>query len=112
MIEINGKQFAKNDNEWINTLFDAKRGETAFGFYKRLKRQIKLFDHQKKQIGIINAYGVLGSVTILPDGKKWYSYADITGLGKVKYSEACKLASKLAIDSILLSNGERKYQYK
>lgn len=42
MIEFNGKKYAKNDAEFVGSLFDA--GGTCNGFYKRVKNGIRLFD--------------------------------------------------------------------
>lgn len=76
MIILNGRQFAESDDEFVSTLFDKTRTETAYGYAKRLKRQVKLFDHQKNLIGMINKYGCLCKATP-QGGKYWYSYGDI-----------------------------------
>jgi len=46
MLTINGMKFAKNDNEFINSLFES--GGTCDGYYKRMVRGIRLFDMQNK----------------------------------------------------------------
>lgn len=79
MININGKQFAKNDSEMIDTLFNGNA--TAIGFYKVGKNQINLMNHQKERIGVINRHGVLCKATKV-DGGYWYSLATIDEIGK------------------------------
>ena len=85
MITLNGKQFAKNDDEFTNSLF--KRGGTCVGFYKAYKRSITLFDMQKNKIGVINRHGVLASATKQNDGNYWYSYANPSIIGEYDYKQ-------------------------
>jgi hypothetical protein len=44
MIDINGVKFAKNNSDFIDSLFSKK---TCYGFYKKLKNKIIFQDHQK-----------------------------------------------------------------
>jgi hypothetical protein len=85
MIILNGKQFAKNDDEFTNSLF--KRGGTCVGFYKANKRSVTLYDMQRNKIGVINRYGVLASATKQNDGKYWYSYATPKVIGEYDYKQ-------------------------
>ena len=85
MITLNGKQFAKNDNEFTNSLF--KRGGTCVGFYKANKRSITLYDIQRNKIGVINREGVLASATKQDDGNYWYSYANPSIIGEYDYKQ-------------------------
>ena len=45
MLIFNGRKFAKNDKEFVASLFDA--GGTCQGYYKRVKAGVKLYDHQR-----------------------------------------------------------------
>ena len=90
MLVINGKKFAVNDKEFTDSLFH--RGGTCVGFYKVMKNEIKLYNLQNVQIGVITKKEkVLGKCTILENGKKWYSYGTIKEIGEhesyVKYRE-------------------------
>jgi len=105
MISINNKKFAESENESLDSLF--KGTSTCVGYAKRLKRQIKLFDHQKKLVGIINRFGVLCLATKQDNGKYWYSYGDIDIIGRYPSFEA----EYLAVDSCNSKDG-RQYWYK
>ena len=80
MIELNGKLFAESESEFTDSLFT--NGSTCVGYAKRLKRQIKLFDHQRNLIGMINKHGVLCGVCHLPDGDIVYGPAVIDIIGR------------------------------
>jgi hypothetical protein len=80
MLTLNGKKFARNDSEFVESLFHP--GGTCVGYYKATSRQIFLMDHQKERIGVINPSGVLGRATRREDGRYWYSYADIPQVGR------------------------------
>lgn len=75
MLKINGMKYAKNDKEFIETLFD-KTG-TAFGFYKILKNRILLSDMHKEVFAAIvcneNFTGIVNAVKI--DGKIFFQHA-------------------------------------
>lgn len=79
MITLNGKDFAENEQEFINSLFT--KGGTCVGYAKRNKCSITLMDHQKNKVGVINKHGVLCKATKQEDGKYWYSYGDIDIIG-------------------------------
>ena len=83
MITLNGKKFARNDDEFTSSLF--KRGGTCVGFYKVNKRSITLLDMHKNKIGVINREGVLGTATKLDDGNWWYSYGTPSIIGEYDY---------------------------
>ena len=86
MISLNGKLFAANDDEMINSLFNV--GGTCTGYYKRYAKSVNILNMKKEKIGVINRYGVLCKATKLDNGKWWYSYGDIPEVGKWdKYSE-------------------------
>ncbi len=80
MINLNGKRFAKNDNEFTDTLFD--NGNTATGFYKVNKNTITIQNMQKEKIGVINEHGLLCKASKLDNGKWWYSFATIDEIGE------------------------------
>lgn len=81
MITINGKKYAKNDKELIETLFEGR--STAVGYYKRNKKSLAIYDHQHQHIATINREGVLCCASKL-DGKTWYSFCDIPIIGRMK----------------------------
>ena len=77
MITLNGKKFAKDENEMQDSLFH--KGGTCVGYYRVNKRSITIMDHQKKKVGVISN-NVLGS-TRKVEGGYWHTYAtpDIVG---------------------------------
>jgi hypothetical protein len=87
MITLNGKQFALNNKEFINSLFNT--GATCVGYYKPLKNQIKLMDMQKVKIGVITKHKVLLLATKRPEGW-WYSYGTIDLIGLYSYEQEIK----------------------
>ena len=78
MLVLNGKKLAKNDNEFINSLFQS--GDTCVGYYKVNKKSIYILDMQKNRVGVI-VNNVLGKCSRLDSGKYWYSYGDIDIIG-------------------------------
>jgi len=80
MIILNGKKFALNNKEFTESVFTA--GGTCTGYYKPLKKQIKLYDTTKKLIGVITNRGVLAKATIQENKKYWYSYGTIKEIGE------------------------------
>jgi hypothetical protein len=103
MITLNNKKFAKTENEFINSLFNT--GGTCVGYYKPLKKRIKLLDPNKKEIGSINAYGVLGACTLV-EGKKWYSYGTPSIIGD--YKSYIKENEEIE-EALKLNNIKRQY---
>ena len=80
MIILNGKKFAKDDDEFTDSLF---KGETTcVGYYKVNKKSITLFNHQKQKIGVINCHKVLCSARKLESGKWFYSLSTIKEIGE------------------------------
>ena len=95
MIILNGKKFAETEEEMENSLFES--GGTCVGYAKRLQRQVKLFNHQKALIGVINGHGVLCSASKI-DGKNWYSFCTIKEIGEYKsYMQSVEEPEKLAV---------------
>jgi len=95
MITLNNKHFAENETEFTNSLFAP--GGTCAGYAKRLKRHIKLYDHNKELIGVINKHGVLCRA-IKTDNGYWYSYGDIKQVGRWRsYLNQCDTIADLAI---------------
>ena len=86
MIELNGKKFAENENEFSASLFEA--GGTCVGYYKVNAKSITIFDAQHVKIGVINSHGVLAKATLTEDG--WfYSYGTIKEVGEYRlYSDS------------------------
>ena len=82
MIILNNKRFAKNNAEFIDSLFN--NGPTCTGFYKVNKQSITIQDQQRQKIGVINKHGVLCKAS-RPDclnGNYWYTLATIDVIGK------------------------------
>ena len=73
MITLYGKNYAKTDREFTESLFTA--GGTCNGYYKATSRGIYLYDHQRKPLAFIRRDG-LGPVsfTKLGNGKYRYSF--------------------------------------
>lgn len=92
MITLNGKKFAKNDSEFIDSLFHS--GGTCVGYYKVMRRAVILMDHNKKRIGCVNWDGVLASATKGKDGRYRYCYRNPDLIGEFpRYMDevdACK----------------------
>lgn len=90
MITLNNIHFAANEQEFTNSLFNAKG--TASGYYKPLTNRIDLLDHNKVKVGIISKSGVLALAT-QPEclnGKWHYSYGDIALIGRYdSYTQQC-----------------------
>lgn len=79
MITLNNKKFAKNDEEFIDSLTSIN---TCVGYYKRFKNCIVLYNMQKNKIGVINKNGVLCKATKLETGHYWYNYGTIDIIGE------------------------------
>ena len=80
MIKINGKKFALNEKEFINSLFE--NGGTCVGYYKPYKYSVNLYNANKEKIGVINRHKVLCKADKLDKGKYWYSYGTIKEIGE------------------------------
>lgn len=73
MFTLNGKKFSNQKSE-----------ASCVGFYKALKRSIKLFSNATgEHIATINAEGVLcNAMHKLENGKIWYSHATVPEIGE------------------------------
>ena len=80
MITLNGKKFAQSEKEFTDSLFNT--GSTCVGYARKNRKSVTLMDHNKQKIGVINSHGVLCCATKLPNGKYWYSHADIKLIGR------------------------------
>lgn len=80
MLVFNGKKFARNDAEYASTLSD--EDGAAVGFYRPLKKQIKLYNLQREMIGVVTQYGVLAHAKKLECGRYWYSHMTIPEIGE------------------------------
>lgn len=80
MIELNGKRFAATNAEMVESLFHT--GGTCAGFCKRRSDGVALLNLQRELVGVVNLHGVLCCATRLPDGRYWYSHADIDLVGR------------------------------
>ena len=106
MLVINHKKFARNDNEFTDSLFGA--AGTCVGYYKPTKRSIQLMDHQKTLFAVIvnNGYGERFFVSARRiDGRIHYSYSlsdsgeQFLGMDNMKYGEKIRLAEKLVVEA-------------
>ncbi len=88
MITLNGQQFALNNKEFVNSLFNT--GSTCVGYYKPLKNKINIMDMQKFKIGVITKHKVLALATKRPEGGWWYSYGTIDLIGLYSYAQEIK----------------------
>jgi len=79
MIILNGKKFAKNDTEFVDSLFQT--GGTCDGFYKANKKSIHLMNMQGERIATINKYGAGRAYN---PKNKTYSFATIDIIGEYK----------------------------
>ena len=96
MIILNSSKFAESEDEFTNTLFEA--GSTAVGYATRYKRQIKLFNHQKVLIGVVNRWCGLCKATKLESGETWYNHGDIDEIGRYeKYGDQVSELHSLSI---------------
>lgn len=94
MILFNGVKFASSDKEFVNSLFD--ESGTCCGYYKKLKRGIKLLDHNKQIFAFIvnNGYGerFIVSATNTDKGIRYIHSTDsitdkLLGLDKIGYKQ-------------------------
>jgi hypothetical protein len=97
MLTINGLQFAKNDSEFTDTLFN--KGGTAYGYYKKLKNRVHLMDMQKKIFAAIvvtpHFQGIVNASNV--DDKVFYQHAASDKVESLlgvpgRYSETSKYA--------------------
>lgn len=75
MFVFNGKKYALNDAEFVDTLFDADG--TANGYYKRLKHGVQLFNMQHELTAYIVDRSPLERFIVsagMHDGKARYMY--------------------------------------
>jgi hypothetical protein len=109
MITLNGKRFAENENEFLDSLFQA--GTTCAGYARRLKRHIKLFDMQKNLVGVVTCHGVLAAATPVEGrpGRYWYNHADIDLIGRYERYSQCSEEIEALSTGYDFSGTERKY---
>lgn len=102
MLTINGKKYAKNEKEFINSLFES--GGTCYGYYKQVKSGVKLLDHNKNIFAFIvnNRYNEQFFVSAhVLNGKTYYMNSTtsvddkILGLDILGYSAKTELAKNI-----------------
>jgi len=75
MITLYGKRYAKNDSDFIESLFTGDGKGTANGYYKKTAKGVFLIDMQGNQRAFIRRDG-LGPVTVTKsNGKDFYMFA-------------------------------------
>lgn len=75
MLIFNGKKYAKNDAEFVESLFDASG--TCNGYYKRIKGGVQLFNMQRELTAYIVDRSDLERFIVsagMHDGKARYMY--------------------------------------
>lgn len=75
MLIFNGKKYAKNDAEFLDSLFDPSG--TCNGYYKRLKHGVKLYNMQRELTAYIVDRSPLERFIVsagMHDGKARYMY--------------------------------------
>lgn len=95
MIIINDLKFAENEKEFTSTLFEA--GGTAYGYAKKFKHCIYLYDMQKNVFAVL-VNGVLASAEKQPSGKIWHSYGKPGIFENMTSEDIQELFNKYAID--------------
>ena len=100
MITLNGKKFARDEEEFTNSLFE--KGGTCSGYYRVYKKSVALLDHNKNKIGVVTLSKVLALATRQDNGKYWYSYGDIDLIGKFpSYSEKCRQVENIVHEHLI-----------
>lgn len=84
MIILNKKKFAKNDDEFVGSLFDGV--STCVGYYRVNKKSISLLDMKKNKIGVI-CNNVLASARKLENGRFFYSYMNPKIVGDYDFNK-------------------------
>jgi len=101
MLDFNGVKFAKNERQFVDSLF--QMGGTCHGFYKVTTRGVQLSDHNNDIFAFIVDNGpsdqFLVSCSRLENGKIRYMHStnnqadrlfDLDGLGYMATIEECK----------------------
>jgi hypothetical protein len=110
MIILNTVKFAESEKEFTESIFHRK---TCSGYAKRLKRQIKLFDHNHNLIGVINKYGVLCCARKTDNNKYIYSLETISLIGKYEsYIQSRQEIDNLAISKRYFIGNDTEYYFK
>jgi len=95
-ITINKKMLARNKKAF------EKGG--CVGYFRVYKDFIALMDSNRNRVGVINKEGVIGAATRTKQGRYWYSYADVSLIGKFEsYSEKVTQCKAL-VNSLLLGD--------
>lgn len=109
MIIIQGLKFAKNEKEFVNSLFED--GKTAYGYAKRFKHHIYLYDMQRNVFGVL-VNGILASAKKQPNGKIWHSYARPEIFKNMTSEDIQELFNKYAISKTSKGLFDSVYTFK
>lgn len=111
MININGKKFAETEKEMLESLFEANG--TCVGYARRYDRRIKLYNIQKKLIGIITKFGVIAKATRIDneEHKYWYNHAEIKEIGEIGCNATRRTIESLSTKTFINDRGEREYYF-
>ena len=91
MLIFNGKKYARNNDEFTSSLFDA--GGTCNGFYKRIRGGIQLFDMQRQ---------IAAFIVDKPNARRFVVTAHRTENGRTRYMHATTMSTEkwLGIDAL------------
>jgi hypothetical protein len=98
MFTINGKKFAKNEAEFMDSLFEA--GGTCVGFYKKTSKGVVLMNMQSEVIGFCKADAVFTGVVSASRDKE-------TNKLRYMYGACSTLLSLLGFDTLTYSGREQ-----
>ena len=106
MIEINGIKFAKNESDFVSSLFNPSG--TATGFYKRYKQRIIFSDKDHKPIAALvrNRHGshFVGCSKTEQGIRYMYSMDSLSeklfGMDKMGYMESMEFIERLTKDNL------------
>jgi hypothetical protein len=96
MLTINGQQFAKNDSEFLDSLFTS--GSTCVGYYKKTAKGVILMDMHKEVMGYCQDNAQFTGVVSASRDK---------GSKKIRYMFAAdsKLKELLGLDTLSCKEG-------
>jgi hypothetical protein len=108
MIEFNGRRFAENEREAMDS------HGTVDGIAKRHKRRIDLRNMAGDIEGAILSNGIVAAATLREDGRVWYSY----GWPRIAGAELGLSDTRAAVEALATERGfcmrhsEMKYAFR
>ena len=109
MIILNGSKFAETEDEFVSSLFE--RGGTCKGYAVRQKTRIKLLNHQRELIGVVNKFGCILHARPF-NGAYNYSFMTIPEVGGYdSYMKSIEEPRSYGYYCFTDSHGDRVYTY-